>query len=167
VVEAVFAERAVLPAPPGALFRSRAALTAWMELHAASLAEGLRFVEGRSEVRVTAESSAGGATAGESPVDPVAMAAEAFASLRREAVAMLVVRPEPAPGDAGHAAGEPPAADAAASGDRAQAAFLVDRVRWAAFVDAVAREGRRQPRVRLACAGPWPPYTFVRLDFAG
>jgi hypothetical protein len=158
VVEAVFAERAVLPAPPGALFRSRAALTAWMELHAASLAEGLRFVEDRAEARVTAESVGPPGAAAEGAADGVALAADAFAALRREAAALLVLRAD-APADAGA-----PPADAAG---RAHAAFLVDRPRWDAFAHAVAREGRRHPSLRLACAGPWPPYTFVRLDFTG
>jgi hypothetical protein len=92
VVEAVFAERAVLPAPPGALFRSRAALSAWMELHAASLAEGLRFVEDRAEARVTARSDAGAPPDDAAASDEVARAAELFTALRREAVAHLVLR---------------------------------------------------------------------------
>jgi hypothetical protein len=198
VVEAVFADRAVLPAPPGALFRSRAALVAWMELHAGSLAEGLRFVEDRAEARVTAEA------APPADGDAAARAAEAFAALRREAAALLVLRGGPgasaadggsgvagpggpygqegpivpaAPGGAqagGPPAGGPPAAPAlppAPVGARppgdAQAAFLVDRGRWRVFAEAVAREGRRHPGLRLACAGPWPPYSFVRLDFNG
>jgi hypothetical protein len=184
VVEAVFAERAVLPAPPGALFRSRAALTAWMELHAASLADGLRFVEDRAEARVTAEAVAGGG-------DAAARAAEAFAALRREAAALLVLRAGPADADDGapaaggapegpggpyaregpivaaHAAHAPHAPHAGHAPAEAHAAFLVDRGRWGAFAEAVAREARRHPEVRLACAGPWPPYSFVRLDFNG
>lgn len=180
VVEAVFAERAVLPAPPGTLFRSRAALVAWMELHAGSLAEGLRFVEDRAEARVTAE-VAGGAPG----ADAVARAAEAFVALRREAAALLVLRAGTDPGatgavepggpyaqegpivPAGHvpAGHVPSGASGASSG--AHAAFLVDRTRWGAFADAVAREGRRHPALRLACDGPWPPYSFVRLDFHG
>lgn len=159
VVEAVFAERAVLPAPPGALFRSRAALTAWMELHAASLAEGLRFVEDRAEARVTAESVSPAGGGPEGAADAVALAAEAFAALRRDAAALLILRTD-APADGA----EPLPAEPTG---RAQAAFLVDRSRWGAFADAVAREGRRHPSLRLACAGPWPPYTFVRLDFHG
>ncbi len=183
VVEAVFAERAVLPAPPGALFRSRAALTAWMELHAASLADGLRFVEERAEARVTAEAVAGGGG------DAASRAAEAFAALRREAAALLVLRAEPADADApaGGGAPEGPGGPYAREGPivaahaghahhghhaghaapEAHAAFLVDRGRWGAFAEAVAREARRHPGVRLACAGPWPPYSFVRLDFNG
>lgn len=174
VVEAVFAERAVLPAPPGALFRSRAALSAWMELHAASLAEGLRFVEDRAEARVTARSDAGAPPDDAAASDEVARAAELFTALRREAVAHLVLRAD-ADGGAGvpeltPAAGAravPPTVTAAALAAGAHAAFLVDRSRWAAFADAVAREARRHPGLHLACGGPWPPYSFVRLDFAG
>jgi hypothetical protein len=159
VVEAVFAERAVLPAPPGAVFRSRAALSRWMELHAGALAEGLRFAEDRAEARVTA-------------AGPPAAALEAFAALRREAAAMLVVRadgrPDGGSGDASSAAaGGPPAGPADEPAPlEAHAALLVDRGSWGAFADAVAREGRRRPDLHLACAGPWPPYSFVRLDFS-
>ncbi len=172
VVEAVFAERAVLPAPPGALFRSRAALAEWMELHAASLADGLRFVEDRAEARVTA---AGG---GDGPAQAVARAADAFATLRREAAALLVLRTGAGDGeedgaDAGSPAGPggpyghdgPITAAAGAAG--AHAAFLVDRGRWRAFAEAVGREAGRHPGLRLDCSGPWPPYSFVRLDFNG
>jgi len=192
VVEAVFAERAVLPAPPGTLFRSRAALTAWMELHAGSLAEGLRFAEDRAEARVTAEGAGGEPGA----ADRVAWATEAFAALRREAVALLVLRAGANPGEAGVAGpggpyaregpivptgavagghgpgghglgGHVPRSALGASVEAAHAAFLVDRSRWGAFADAVAREGRRHPALRLVCEGPWPPYSFVRLDFHG
>lgn len=163
VVESVFADRAVLPAPPGAVFRSRAALTAWMELHAGALAEGLRFVEDRAEARVTA-------------VGPPVAALEAFTALRREAAAMLVLRDESeheAPPGATSAqatveAPEAPAApvvDAGAVDAESCAAFLVDRGRWSVFTDAVAREAGHRLGLRLACAGPWPPYSFVRLDF--
>jgi hypothetical protein len=164
VIEAVFAERAVLPAPPGALFRSRAALTAWMELHAASLAEGLRFVEDRAEARVTAET--GGAELGEvaGAADAVGLATEAFAALRREATALLVLRGD---GSAGTTGGSGRAAVAEDATFPAQAAFLVERGRWQAFTQAVALEGRRHPGLRLRCAGPWPPYSFVQLDFTG
>jgi hypothetical protein len=169
VVEAVFAERAVLPAPPGALFRSRAALSAWMELHAASLAEGLRFVEDRAEARVTARSDAGAPPDDAAASDEVARAAELFTALRRDAAALLVLRAE-GPGDpapAGAATDEAaPAAAGAAGALEAHAALLVDRGAWGAFGDAVAREASRRPDLRLACAGPWPPYSFVRLDFS-
>lgn len=159
VVEAVFAERAVLPAPPGAVFRSRAALTGWMELHAGTLAEGLRFIEDRAEARVVA-------------VGPPAAALDAFTALRREAAAMLVLREDPesegpieAPAATAEAA-EPPVPPVAELVDaESHAAFLVDRAGWRAFQEAVTRESGHRLGLRLACAGPWPPYSFVRLDF--
>jgi hypothetical protein len=158
VVEAVFAERAVLPAPPGAVFRSRVALTEWMELHAGTLAEGLRFVEDRAEARVTA-------------AGPPSAALQAFSALRRDAAALLVLRADGSADAAPGAADERAApAAAAALGDaaplEAHAALLVDRGGWGAFGEAVAREASRRPDLRLACAGPWPPYSFVRLDFS-
>lgn len=150
VVEAVFAERSLLPAPPGATFRTRAALTAWMELHAGALAEGLRFVEDRAEARVTAAGAAGGGL-------------EAFAALRQAAAALLVLR---GAGDGASDGGAAGAEGPEAGGGEAHAALLVDRNAWGAFEEAVAREARRRPGLRLACDGPWPPYSFVRLDFS-
>jgi hypothetical protein len=54
VLDALFAERTVLPAPPGTVFRGRDALAEWLELHYFTLVEALNFVDGRAVARVTA-----------------------------------------------------------------------------------------------------------------
>ena len=158
VVSALFAERAILPAPPGAVFRSREAVAAWLELHAAALAEALRYVEDRVEARVRAARPVPGvALPGGSASTPIA---DVLRALRREAVAVLVLR------DAGREEGEPAAGDAPERAGAAalQAAFLVERARWSSFAGAVAREHDACPELRLAVTGPWPPYDFVRLE---
>jgi hypothetical protein len=174
VIDALFAERAVIPAPPGTVFRSRDALSGWLELHYFTLVEALNFVEDRVAARLTVTPAAAGeagarraaalrlaapSTTAEFPLDDaaavalpdaVALAAPVFAALRREAVSVLVLRPEGgAPEDAAHAS------------------FLVERGRWTAFHAAVAREAQGRPALRLHCTGPWPPYDFVRMQFAG
>ena len=169
VLDALFAERTVLPAPPGTVFRGRDALAEWLELHYFTLVEALNFVDGRAVARVTARP-----VADEAPPRPSALrltptsftgeleiaelaasdvtsrAAEAFAALGREAAAWVVLRTvDGAPSDAAHAS------------------FLVDRPRLAAFEQLVAREAARRPGLRLSCTGPWPPYDFVRLQLVG
>jgi hypothetical protein len=164
VIDEVFAARAVVPAPPGTLFRSRETLVGWLELHYFTLAEALRFVEDRAAARVTvtraAERSQGARRAplrlapgreDEPDVgDVVSLAAEAFGVLRREAVALLVLRADEALGD-----------------DAAHASFLVERARWARFEQALATEAEQRPALRFAMSGPWPPYDFVRMQFRG
>ncbi len=158
VVATLFAERAVVPAPPGTVFRSREAVATWLELHAAALAEALRYVEDRVEARVHAARPAAvtppGASAASAPVTDV------LRTLRREAVAVLVLRDEARDDQrgAGEGIAEPEAEPAL------QAAFLVERARWGAFARAVAREHAARPDLQLAVTGPWPPYDFVRLD---
>ena len=158
VVESVFAQRAVLPAPPGVVFRGREALERWLELHFVTLTDALAYVEGRAAARVHVARRAervtgsGPAVGGERPeevaIDVDAVAAESFRVLRRHAAASVTLKPT---GD-----------DAAAT---ATASFLVERDRWQTFEEAVAEEGRRDPELTFRLTGPWPPYDFVRMQF--
>jgi len=175
VVGEVFERRAIVPAPPGTVFRSRERLLGWLELHYYTLAEALDFVTDRAVARVTVrrgdprETTAAAiavppATLRLTPVPPVAgdeaastatgdlvsLAADAFRELRREAVALIVLRAGP---------------DAAQPDDEAHGSFLIERARWQTFVDAVALQGRRHAALRLECSGPWPPFDFVRMQF--
>ncbi|GJG84981.1 hypothetical protein tb265_01620 [Gemmatimonadetes bacterium T265] len=163
VVATLFAERAILPAPAGTLFRSRAAVAAWLELHAGALAEALRYVEDRVEARVHAERAVAPALPGAPAAAPLT---EVLRALRREAVALLVLRDEEreaAPATAPPGAPEADVGEAAAE-PAARAAFLVERAHWGVFAGAVAREQDARPDLRLALTGPWPPYDFVRLE---
>jgi hypothetical protein len=159
VVEHVFAHRAIVPAPPGAVFRSRDALASWLELHYFTLVEALNFVEARAVARVTVRRgplAPANAPAGEpgSLADLASDAADTLRALRKGAVALVVVREGDGPGDA-HTA---PAV---------HASYLVERAQWGAFVESVSREGERRRDLQLACTGPWPPYDFVRMQLAG
>jgi hypothetical protein len=42
-----------------------------------------------------------------------------------------------------------------------RAAYLVDREQVDGFVDLVSELQASNPRVRLLCTGPWPPYSFT------
>jgi hypothetical protein len=168
-VSEVFARHAIVPAPPGTVFRTREGLLGWLELHYYTLAEALDFVAERVVARVTVrrgdpDAATAAATVLPPPTlrltlddpdhgvasDLVSLAADAFRDLRREAVALIVLRAGP---------------DAAAPDDTAHGSFLIDRSRWETFEEAVALQGRRHGALRLECSGPWPAYDFVQMQF--
>jgi hypothetical protein len=170
VIEAVFARRAVLPAPVGTLFRSELALRQWLELHYVGLSEGLAFVEGRvmARLHVAAAPSPGrpassGPTGGRLALgveggegereadgrDVGVQATELYRELRRHATAAI-----PLPRREGAA-------------EVVVGSFLVERERWRTFEDAAAQLGRSSSGIAVRLSGPWPPYDFVRLQFGG
>jgi Gas vesicle synthesis protein GvpL/GvpF len=153
VIDTVFLQRAVLPAPMGVVFRSREMLSRWMELHYVTLIEGLSFVEGRVGARVhvtlrnLGEVPPGQTVEAASDLD--AIAAVSFRIFRRQA--------------AGWASFRGARETTLTSG----ASFLVDRERWEQFAEAVAGEEQRTPELHYRLTGPWPPYDFVRMQFGG
>jgi hypothetical protein len=165
VVETVFAQRTIVPAPPGTVFRTRDALVGWLELHYFTLVEAIGFVDECATARVRVASTDSGeapvaarGAGGDRVVHEVSLAgspdleqaaADTFRALRRGATAMVTLRGD-GPRDA------PPSASAS---------FLVERSRWEAFQTLVAHEAQREPALRIACTGPWPPYDFVRMHF--
>ena len=155
IVEAVFAQRAILPAPFGTVFRSRDVLLRWLELHYFTLIEALTFVDDRLMVRVRiGHASDGSDVQSESEArehaDAIeASAAESMRVLRRHAVASLVVTPT------------------GAGASSVSTSFLVDRDKWPVFRDVVQEEQKRLPDLRIRMSGPWPPYDFVRMQFGG
>jgi Gas vesicle synthesis protein GvpL/GvpF len=154
VVDALFVERPVLPAPPGLAFPARESLARWLELHYVALSDALAFLDGRSEARVYVERVPmtpphGVPTLDALAPDVSAAAADVFRHLRKHAAASIVMRP---PEDR-------PAT--------ALASFLVERERWAQFEAAVLEQGDQDPDLRFRVTGPWPPYDFVRMQFGG
>jgi hypothetical protein len=157
VVESVFREQAVLPAPPGVIFRDRGVLAQWMELHYFTLLDALAYVEDRAVARVAVAvadpppvADPPGADAGSGEPEARREASDAVLRdvlrvLRRHAVATL-----PIGGDAGR---------------MAAASFLVERARWELFAEVVAEENDRLTGHALRLTGPWPPYDFVQMQF--
>jgi hypothetical protein len=148
VLDEVHAHTAVLPAPPGTVFRSLATLTGWLELHYFTLTEALSVVEGHASARVSISAGARQAE-GETQKSFSALAAESLRLLRGQAAATVTF--------------------AAAEDDEqsvvARASFLVDTQRWQTFEEAVLEEAKRQPALEFRVTGPWPPYDFVRMQF--
>ena len=148
-VVAEYAKRtAVVPAPVGVVFRSRQAVTRWIELHYVALSDALSFVDDRVVGRVHVWRP-GDASEREVGSDLAAAAAESLRDLRRAAVATLPLRTEQL------------------TGIVLSAAFLVEQELWKDFAAKVADQASRQNEVRLELTGPWPPYDFVHMEFGG
>jgi hypothetical protein len=155
IVEGAFNSRSVVPAPFGTIFRHRDSLMRWLELHYFTLADALRYLHERQVARVRV--SPGLATQSWDTREHVVRehdlevtAFDSFRVLRRQAVAFLPLQAQGRKTDEG-----------------AEAAFLVEREQWSAFVTAVKEEQRRLPDLRFEQSGPWPPYDFVRLELHG
>jgi hypothetical protein len=148
---------AVLPAPPGTVFRSRESLSRWLELHYFTLTQAIGMVEGHAEARVLIVKSALAdlphATAEESKEKSkqlASVASDSMRVLRGQAAATISL----------------PVADNDAS-VVAHASFLVDMERWGLFTELVAKEDQRHTDLDFRLTGPWPPYDFVRMEFGG
>lgn len=139
---------AVLPAPVGVVFRSRQAVTRWLELHYVALSDALSFVDDRVVGRVHVWRP-GDAAERDVGSDLAAAAAEALRELRRSAVATVPLRTEQL------------------TGIVLSAAFLVEQELWKEFVAKVEERGSRDTDLRLELTGPWPPYDFVQMQFGG
>jgi hypothetical protein len=156
VIEELFATRAVLPAPPGVVFRSNDAVIHWLEIHYSALSSALVYVDGRAEARVHVEArpgqGVGAGTLDHQRIELDAVSSAVFRSLAGAAV-----------GWCSSPAAPPRGGDLAA----VSASFLVDRAQWPQFEAAVAAEGTRDPALGVWASGPWPPYDFVRMQFGG
>lgn len=145
VVEGAFADRSLVPAPFGTVFRSRDALVKWMELHYVALLDGVAFVEGKATARVRLMADGNAPTA-----EFEAVVFDSMRALSRHASAS---RTNVERGDHGVRS--------------AEGSFLVDRGAWGDFTNAVTDEQARAEGVTLESTGPWPPYDFVSLQFGG
>ena len=147
VLEGVASAHAIAPAPVGTVFRDRAALTRWMELHYHALHESLSYLDGRTVARVHVVKRE--VETGEVGTALAAPAAEIMKSLRTQAAAMVPLKTE-------HL-----------TGIVLSAAFLVERDKWGVFSSAVGTIARTYEDLEVRMTGPWPPYDFVKLDLGG
>jgi hypothetical protein len=157
VLEEVQTSTAVLPAPPGTVFRSRDSLMRWLELHYFTLTQTMSAIEGHGQARLTIMKTAGidpanatGAEAKETAKQLVATASQSMRTLRGQAAATVTLPP-----------------DEEETSVVAQASFLVELDHWNAFADLVAKEDQRQTALDFHLSGPWPPYDFVKMQFGG
>ena len=150
VVEEVFSHMPILPAPPGAVFRSRSVISRWLELHYVALTDALGALEGNSTARVTVRLSEAPLT-DETLKEWQALATESLRMLRGQATA-IASQSEDGEGTA-------------APGVLARTSFLIPRDRWPSFESSVQAESARHPHLDFTVTGPWPPYDFVRMQF--
>ncbi|MDB5066892.1 MAG: gas vesicle protein [Chloroflexi bacterium] len=152
VVEALMAERAVLPMRFGTRLPDpdgvRAALAARREL----LLDALDRVRGRVELAVRAIRPSAGVVADARPASGVEYlrarlhSARSGASLHEPLAALAVAAhrwPEHAPGEV------------------LRASYLVDQPAVERFRLAIDRLQRQHPEAALLCTGPWPAYSFI------
>jgi len=85
LLDALFAQGAVFPAPPGLVFRSVDTLRSWLEQNYVGLAEGLTFISGRCEARVHVRAATHGVLAGDI-ANAAVFVSEATKSLRSDPV---------------------------------------------------------------------------------
>jgi hypothetical protein len=157
VLEEVQTATAVLPAPPGTVFRSRDSLMRWLELHYFSLTQTMSAIEGHGQARLTVMKTKGvdpvnatGAEAKETAKQLVATASQSMRVLRGQAAATVTLP-----------------VDEDETSVVAQASFLVELDHWNAFADLVTKEDQRQTALDFHLSGPWPPYDFVKMQFGG
>jgi hypothetical protein len=157
ILEEVQSNAAVLPAPPGTVFRTKESLARWLELHYFTLTQAIGMVEGNAEARVTITKNHStdppDATADELKEHAkqlAAVASDSMRVLRGQAAATISL----------------PVSDTDTT-LIAHASFLVDMERWGLFTELVAKEDQRHTDLDFQVTGPWPPYDFVRMEFGG
>jgi len=147
IVDAVFRDREVLPAPAGVVFRTEHVLTRWMELHYVALTDALGFVGERAGARVHVRRASGNAGESDAGSDLAEAGNAVFRDLRRRAVASV------------------PLATEQVTGLALSGAFLVERELWNDFAKAFEEARASNPNLEMELTGPWAPYDFVRMQF--
>jgi Gas vesicle synthesis protein GvpL/GvpF len=142
VVEAVQAQRAVLPVRFGTREPDEAGVRAGLASRREPLLAALERVRGRVELAVRATAPARRPRDGREYLRRRRGAAELHESLASLAVAARR-RPEHGPGEL------------------LRASYLVEEPQLASFRANVERLGREHPEAALLCTGPWPAYSFV------
>jgi hypothetical protein len=149
VVEALMAQRAVLPLRFGTRFPDTGDLQVVLAERRRALVDALDRVRGRVELAVRAMRPAAAVPAAASGREYLTakLTGERSAAELHEPLAALAVAarrsPKPAPGEL------------------LRAAYLVERPAVGRFRGAVERLQRGHPETPLLCTGPWPAYSFV------
>jgi hypothetical protein len=159
VVEALMADRDLLPVRYGTRLDDEAAVARAMEGRRDELAAALERVRGAVELslRVVA---AGGAPAPSPPHPAERTSGAEYLRIRAEA--------EASRDEAARALNDPLAALARESAQAQprppelfRAAYLVERGAIDSFVAEVGRLQGESPGLAILCTGPWPPYSFA------
>ncbi len=160
IVEALMDDRDVLPVRYGTSLPNDGAAAQALGDNHAEFAASLEAVRGAVELAVRVLPAK---TSGPEPM-PSAASMSGTDYLRARA------RSAAAESDASRIVHEPLARAARAAtlagtnrtGELLRAAYLVDRDATEPFVAEVQQMQTDNPRLRITCTGPWPPYSFVR-----
>ena len=157
VVEALMADRDLLPVRYGTRLEDEAAVARAVKERRDEFAAALDRVRGAVEVSVRAMAT-----------EPDADPAPAVAVTTGADYLRLKARVEADHGKTARALGEPLDALARASvqgrpraSEIFRAAYLVERDAVGRFADEVARLQSTNPGLSILCTGPWPPYSFT------
>jgi hypothetical protein len=157
VVEALMADRDLLPVRYGTRLDDEAAVTRAMEGRSGELAAALDRVRGAVELSVRVVAADGTPSP---PSPPETTSGAEYLRLRAQA--------EASHDDVARAVHEPLAERARESTEGRprppelfRAAYLVDRGGIDSFVAEVGRLQEESPGLAILCTGPWPPYSFA------
>jgi hypothetical protein len=154
VVEALMDDRDLLPVRFGTRLEDETAAAGALAERHGEFARALDRVRGAVEVSVRVI----GERMDAPPSDPVSGADYLRAKVRSAAAAEEVSRAVHAPlASRARASAKLPAPDPA---ELLRAAYLVDRDAVTEFVACVRELEEANPRLRVLCTGPWPPYSF-------
>ena len=164
LVEALMQDRDVLPVRYGTCLPDDAAAVRTLDDNHAEFVASLDALRGAVELAVRVFAGVdGGSGSAPTPVPPAEpMTGTAYLQARARSAA--------AASDASAVVHEPLARAARAAtiaqvnrpGELLRAAYLVDRQATASFSARVQEIQEDNPRLRITCTGPWPPYSFTK-----
>jgi gas vesicle protein GvpL/GvpF len=157
VVEALMADRDLLPTRYGTRLADEAAVTRAVQDRREELAAALDRVRGAVELSVrvaAAEARQGGGTPAEATSGAEYLRVRALAEASHERTARAVHEPLSALSRAS-VVGRPHCPELF------RAAYLVERDAIESFTATVKRQQDTGPGLSILCTGPWPPYSFA------
>lgn len=159
LVEALMDERDLLPVRYGTCLPDDDAAARALTENRAAYAASLRRVRGAVELAVRVFPAEGGAPSRPSHAAGTTgtgyLRARARSAAAESEARTLVHEP------LAHAARDASVARLPRGGELLRAAYLVDRRATAAFSARVRELQEDNPRLRITCTGPWPPYSFT------
>jgi hypothetical protein len=155
VIEALMAERAVLPMRFGTRFRDDGAVRAALAEREQQLLDAFDRVRGRVELAVRVMEPAAAGTAARAV--PAAATGREYVNARLRTRRSVATLHEPLAALAVDARRWPELAP----GELLRASYLVEQPAVAEFRSTLERLQREHPEAALLCTGPWPAYSFM------
>lgn len=158
VVEALMADRDLLPVRYGTCLDDEAAAAHALEERYQELGGALERVRGAVELSLRVLAAQDDAEPGQARPDAAAASGAEYIRSKARAGRTVQNVHEPLSRIARASTQRP----GRVTGELLRAAYLVDRGRVDGFVERVAGLQSTSPGLRLLCTGPWPPYSFAQ-----